>query len=90
MSRSSTGIGIPPEAQARLGEPFVQGDASVGQQFGGTGLGLSIAKRLAHLLGGDLDVRSAPGAGSTFTLTLDAAAAVHTPSSPGVLVSAAR
>ena len=63
------GPGIPPEDQERVFEEFVQLPGAAG---GGTGLGLPISRRLAHLLGGELVVASAPGAGSTFTLTLPA------------------
>ncbi len=66
-----TGIGVAPEVQARLFTPFTQADPSTSRRFGGTGLGLAISRRLARLLGGDLRVRSKPGAGSTFTLEID-------------------
>jgi PAS domain S-box-containing protein len=65
-----TGIGIPPEALARLFERFAQVDDSTTRQFGGTGLGLSISKQLATLMGGDLEAESVEGAGSTFTLRI--------------------
>jgi len=67
-----TGIGLDAEQQARLFTAFAQADASTTRRFGGTGLGLAISKRLAGMLGGDLQVRSVPGEGSTFTLTIDA------------------
>lgn len=63
------GIGIPPEAQQRIFDPYEQADNSPGRQFQGAGLGLAIARRLAHLMGGDVSVSSVPGEGSTFSLT---------------------
>ncbi len=65
-----TGVGIAPEQQRRLFQPFTQADISTTRRFGGTGLGLSISRRLAQMLGGDLSVRSEAGAGSTFRLSL--------------------
>ena len=67
---SDTGVGMTPEAQARLFEAFVQADASVARRFGGTGLGLSICRRLARMMGGDIGVVSRAGQGSTFTVDL--------------------
>jgi signal transduction histidine kinase/CheY-like chemotaxis protein/HPt (histidine-containing phosphotransfer) domain-containing protein len=67
---SDTGVGMPPAVVERLFEPFMQADASTTKHFGGTGLGLSISRRLARMLGGDIDVSSEPGSGSTFTLTI--------------------
>ena len=64
-----TGIGIAENLQDRIFESFSQADGSTTRQFGGTGLGLTIARRLAEMMGGSLDVTSAPGQGSTFSFT---------------------
>jgi signal transduction histidine kinase/ActR/RegA family two-component response regulator len=67
-----TGIGMTAEQMGRLYQPFTQVDSSSTRAFGGTGLGLTISKRLAKLMGGDIEVSSTVGIGTTFTLTVDA------------------
>jgi len=67
-----TGIGIMPDVQQKLFQPFTQADSSIARKYGGTGLGLAISLRLAELMGGGITLESSPGAGSTFTLTFRA------------------
>jgi signal transduction histidine kinase/DNA-binding response OmpR family regulator len=66
---SDTGVGIPSGAQARIFEEFAQADGSTTRKHGGSGLGLAIAKQLVEMMGGVIQVQSAPGAGSTFSFT---------------------
>ena len=65
-----SGIGIAPENQAKIFAGFSQAEASTTRRFGGTGLGLSISKRLVNLMGGELELESALGEGSTFFFTI--------------------
>ena len=69
---ADTGIGMTPEQLSRLYQPFVQADSSTTRRYGGTGLGLAITRRCTDLLGGTIAVRSVPGTGTTFTVTIDA------------------
>ncbi|MCM5677989.1 ATP-binding protein [Schlegelella sp. S2-27] len=82
---SDTGIGMTPQEQATVFEPFMQADNSLTRRHGGTGLGLAIVRRLVDLMGGEVSVHSAPGYGTTFRCTVRCqvvAASEGTPGSP--------
>ncbi len=86
-----TGVGISKEAQENLFNPFSQADSSVARKFGGTGLGLAISQKLIEAMGGQIEINSTEGHGSTFFFTLvmeeGSAAAVESAESSGTQVS---
>ena len=88
FSVHDTGIGIAPEELKRLFRPFMQADSSTTRRYGGTGLGLAICSQLVELMGGQTNVKSTPGKGSTFSFTvalrkaLDHREQAHTDVSP--------
>ena len=87
VSVVDAGIGMTSEQIGRLFQEFTQADASTTRRYGGSGLGLAISRKLCRLMGGDIEVESAPGAGSRFTIRIPAGAAAQP--SPAAAESAA-
>jgi len=83
FSVRDTGIGMDDVTLQRLFEPFEQGESNTNRRFGGTGLGLAISRRLTELMGGKIEVQSAPGLGTRVTLTVAAEMASGCQSAPG-------
>ena len=85
---TDTGIGIRQEALARLFQPFTQAESATTRKYGGTGLGLAISRQIVTALGGELTAHSAPGKGSTFTVTIPTGdmAGVNLLQSPGEVI----
>lgn len=84
FSVRDTGIGMSDEAREKVFEVFTQADESTTRKYGGTGLGLSISKKMTRLLGGDLDIESKIGLGTTITFILPSRATKSTKVLPGV------
>ena len=86
-----SGIGLSPEGMARLFQSFSQADSSTTRKYGGTGLGLVISKRLAEIMGGDMQAASAgPGQGSTFSFSIKAPVVQAAVSADGAAKPAAK
>jgi signal transduction histidine kinase/ActR/RegA family two-component response regulator len=83
-----TGIGVPPEKQGVIFEAFSQADGSTTRRFGGTGLGLSICSRLVRMMGGKIQLRSAPGRGSSFFFEIIVGVAEDLPQQPAQAAAA--
>jgi PAS domain S-box-containing protein len=77
-----SGIGISDQVREALFRPFVQADPSTARRHGGSGLGLAVARRLVRLMGGELDVESAPREGARFSFRLDMRYHAHPGSTP--------
>jgi signal transduction histidine kinase/DNA-binding response OmpR family regulator len=76
---ADTGIGMTPEQIDKLFQPFVQADASTSRKYGGTGLGMTITQLFVKMMGGEMNVASEPGAGTSFTVLLPAEVKVPPP-----------
>ncbi len=79
---SDTGIGMTPEQMAKLFQPFAQADASTSRKYGGTGLGLALTKTFCEMMGGEVQVTSEIGRGSTFSVRLPVAPPARTETQP--------
>ena len=87
FSVADTGIGIAPNLQRHIFEPFVQADANTATRYGGSGLGLAISDKLVRLMGGALSIKSDVGQGATFSFSLDLPLAVDNAATQNGLVA---
>src|SRR5574340_279373 len=90
FSVRDTGIGIPAERQAAIFERFTQADQSVPRKYGGTGLGLAISSQMVELMGGKITLESEPGAGSTFSFSVDFEKLAGNDTPPEILLEVSR